>query len=206
MSDLQNACKPVGEAGEAILDRMNVSHTPLSEWGLAHLDERRVRSALDVGCGGGANVRRLLERTAPDGKVVGADYSAVSVAKSQELNADAIAEGRCEILQANVLDLPFEDASFELVTAFETVYFWPEIERALRGVRRILRPGGQLLICNESSGISERDADLEKEIEGMSIYTSDQLRHLLEQNGFAIGRTDQTPDGWLCVVATRSGS
>jgi ubiquinone/menaquinone biosynthesis C-methylase UbiE len=48
-----------------------------------------------------------------------------------------------------VSQIPWEDGAFDLVTAFETVYFWPDFEGGLKEVRRVLKPGGTLFICNE---------------------------------------------------------
>lgn len=48
--------------------------------------------------------------------------------------------------------LPFEEASFDLVSAFETVYFWPDLNRGFREVFRVLAPGGRFLVVCEGSG------------------------------------------------------
>ena len=81
---------------------------------------------LDCGCGGGANIKTLL-KLCPKGRVQGIDYSAVSVEKTRKVNARAIAAGRCTVQQASVTELPFEAEQFDVATAFETVYFWPEL-------------------------------------------------------------------------------
>ena len=97
---------------------------------------------LDCGCGGGANIKTLL-KLCHKGKVHGIDYSAVSVEKMREkVNARAIAAGRCTVQQASVAELPFEAEQFDVVTAFETVYFWPELAQNFREVYRVLKPGG----------------------------------------------------------------
>ena len=54
----------------------------------------------------------------PKGTVKGVDYSKISVEKSRKVNAKAIHAGRCEVLQANVMELPFAENAFDLVTAF----------------------------------------------------------------------------------------
>ena len=104
---------------------------------------------LDCGCGGGANMKRLLKKC-PQGIVKGIDYSPVSVEKSKKVNEAAIAEGRCAVLQGSVADMMFADDWFDAVTAFETVYFWPDLPQCFREVYRVLKPGGTFLICNES--------------------------------------------------------
>ena len=72
----------------------------------------------------------------------GIDYSAVSVEKARKVNAGAIAAGRCTVQQASVAELPFEAEQFDVVTAFETVYFWPDLAQNFREVYRVLKPGG----------------------------------------------------------------
>lgn len=94
---------------------------------------------------------RWLERC-PEGHVTGLDYSAVSVATAQKYNRQAIAEGRCAVVQGNVAELPFEDDTFDVVSAFETVYFWPGLERCFAEVLRVLKPGGLFFLCNETDG------------------------------------------------------
>ena len=57
----------------------------------------------------------------------------------------------CFIWQADVTALPFEDHSSELITAVETVYFWPEIKKGLCEIRRASNPSGAFAILNGGS-------------------------------------------------------
>ena len=59
--------------------------------------------------------------------------------------------------QASVAELPFEAEQFDVVTAFETVYFWPELAQNFREVYRVLKPGGTFFICNEANGETAKD-------------------------------------------------
>ena len=146
----QNAKFPEGEGGVRMLARMNEGHhEQLAAWGFAQLSPQPGAQILDVGCGGGANLLRLLERS-PLGTVTGVDYSQTSVETSEKTCAEAIKEGRCRVQLADVADLPFRDRSFDFVSAFETIYFWPDIVRSLAEVRRVLKPGGSL-VCLEFS-------------------------------------------------------
>lgn len=138
-----NTRKPEGLLGRLMVAGMNSGHAALADWGCQNLEEKSLSMILDVGCGGGANVKRFLQRC-PKAHVTGVDYSAVSVEKAGKLNAAAIQAGRCEVLQSDVSSLTFPEHTFDLVTAFETVYFWPEISRSFGQIFRVLRPGGPL--------------------------------------------------------------
>lgn len=146
-----NTRKPEGLGGRLMVAMMNWGHAPVARWGRSFLRLKAGASILDLGCGGGANLAILL-KLCPDGTAVGLDYSSVSVRKASAVNCRAIAEGRCQVIQGNVQELPFADDSFEQVTAFETIYFWPNLEEAFQQVFRVLKPGGSFLVCNESNG------------------------------------------------------
>ena len=125
MSFFQNTCKPKGIGGKIMVNMMNTGHSSMAEWGFTHIEIRNNYICLDIGCGGGANVKKLLAKT-PYGKVTGIDYSEISVIKSQKINKAEIENKRCEILQGNVMKLPFGNETFDIITAFETIYFWPD--------------------------------------------------------------------------------
>ena len=199
-----NTRKPEGFFGRMMVNGMNGGgHARLAEWGLSQLSLNDDANVLDVGCGGGANVARLLKRC-PQGTVTGIDYSPVSVKKSTEVNAAAITAGRCRVLEGNASALPFDDNSFDIVTAFETVYFWPDIEECFRGVHRILKEGGRFAIVNEDDGLTGNNEKWEKMIDGMHTYTPDELRMHLTIACFrdiAVKIDDQ--HHWLTIMATK---
>lgn len=198
MSFFENTRRPEGFGGKLMVSMMNLGHGALAKWGLQHLEVPEGAAVLDCGCGGGANIKKLLEKAA-QGSVKGIDYSEVSVEKSRSLNASAISAGRCEIMQANVAQLPFEDNSFDLVTAFETVYFWPELPACFREVGRVLRPGGTFFICNEC----DEDNKWTDIVSGMKIYTADKLTQLLTKAGFTDIVMHKNDKGWLCATARK---
>ena len=120
----------------------------------------------------------------PQAEVTGLDYSEVSVKKSQEVNADAVQNGRCRIVQGDVSALPFVDASFDLVSAFETVYFWPGPDRSFSEVFRVLRTGGVFMVVNEADGKNKADEKWTTIIDGMKIYGKEELERYLREAGF----------------------
>ena len=137
------------------------------------------------------------------GKVQAIDYSAVSVEKARKVNAGAIAAGQCTVQQASVAELPFEAEQFDVVTAFETVYFWPELAQNFREVYRVLKPGGTFFICNEANGETAKDDKWTQIINGMTIYTDADLKVYLEQAGFGRVQSHKNKKGWLCVTAQK---
>ncbi len=201
MSFFENTRKPTGLGGKVMVFMMNLGHRALARWGLRFFHAAPNATVLDCGCGGGANLRNLLQRC-PLGVVKGIDYAAVSVEKSRKINRKAIAAGRCQVLQASVAKLPFAGATFDWVTAFETIYFWPGLPHCFREVFRVLKPGGRFLICNECGGNGKAEK-WTKIIAGMTVYMDHELREALEQAGFHDVQIHKNPKGWLCVTCRK---
>ena len=201
MSFFENTRKPVGLGGKLMVAMMNLGHSPVARWGLRFLRLTPNAKVLDCGCGGGANIKRLLKKC-PYGVVKGIDYSPVSVEKARKLNRTAIQEGRCAVLQGSVADMAFEDSYFDAATAFETVYFWPDLPRCFREVWRTLKPSGTILICNESNGDTDKDERWTQIIGGMTIYKDIELKAYLEQAGFHEVQIHKKRK-WLCVTARK---
>ena len=202
MSFFENTRDPKGFGGRLMVTMMNLAHTPVALWGLHFLHLAPDAKVLDCGCGGGANIKRLLKKC-PQGVVKGIDYSPVSVEKAKKVNEDAILNGRCVILQGNVADLIFAANQFDLVTAFETIYFWPDLLQSFREVHRVLKPDGMFLICNECGGDNEKDEKWTEKIDGMTIYKDVQLKNILEQTGFRNIQIHKSEKGWLCITARK---
>jgi len=145
---LKQAQNPRGWFGRWMLSGMNRGHATLTEWGLKHISIEKDFTILDVGCGGGKTVQKLA-LLAPDGRVFGIDNSGKSVQVSKKINHQLIQEGRVEIRHSSVSQLPFSDNTFNLVTAVETHYFWPNPINDMHEILRVLKPGGNLLIIGE---------------------------------------------------------
>ena len=202
MSFFENTRKPQGFGGKIMVTMMNSGHSVMAEWGLKHIQMAENSYILDIGCGGGANIKKMLAHC-PRGRVSGIDYSSVSVEKSLKVNRKAITDRRCDVIKGSALALPFSKNSFDIVTAFETVYFWPEIEKCFCEVYRVLKPNGCFMICNESNGETNKDDKWAEKIGGMTIYNGEQLRTFLMNAGFADIEIDKNEKGWLCVTARK---
>jgi len=139
---------PTGLQGKEVAAMMNRRHLALTTWGLKHVRIEPDFVILDVGCGGGKTISRLARR-AFQGKVYGIDCSADMVNYSSEFNRKLVAENRVKVVHGSVEKMLFKDQFFDLVTAIETYYFWPDITEAFREMMRVLKVGGHLLIISE---------------------------------------------------------
>ena len=202
MSFFENTRKPVGFGGKIMVAMMNSGHGAMADWGFCHITIPECATILDAGCGGGANIKKLLTKC-PKGTVKGIDYSEVSLEKSRKVNAKAVSAGRCEVLQASVAQLPFAEETFDLVTAFETIYFWPGLADCFREVYRVIKHGGTFFICNESNGETSKDDKWAEKIGGMTIYNAAQIQTALKQAGFSDTQVDKNEKGWICVIARK---
>ena len=197
--------KPSGRMGRAVVTRMNFSHAALTDWGLEHVRIEPSFTILDVGCGGGRTIREMAAR-ATAGRVLGVDYSEASVEASREANRDAVADGRVEVQQGSVSRLPFADAMFDLVTAVETHYYWPDLPNDAREILRVLKPGGTLLVIAEAYigryGWLFQLAMLPMRAKLMS---ADEHRAWLETAGFTgVEVSEKRGHGWICVTGRRA--
>ncbi len=193
--------KPTGLLGRFTLWRMNKSHSKLTDWGLTHAVVESRFTVLDVGCGGGRTISKLAA-IAVQGKVHGIDYSAESVAASRRYNAQSILDGRVEIHLADVGKLPFAENTYDLVTGVETHFWWPDIAVGLREIRRVLKPGGTLILIAEvykgADAFASRLCEKSEPITGMKMLTPDEHRDLMTSAGFADVQIDALPaKGWI---------
>jgi ubiquinone/menaquinone biosynthesis C-methylase UbiE len=183
---------------------MNSRHSKLTDWGLSHVTIKQQDTILDVGCGGGRTISKLAT-IASQGKVYGVDYSEVSVAVARKLNARRIDHGRVEIREGSVSELSFEDDAFDLVTAVETHFWWPDLLVGMREIRRILKPGGTLIIVAEVyKGAATKTAKLMEHYAprtGLKLLTANEHRDLFRAAEFANVQIIEEPrKGWICGI------
>lgn len=208
MSDLNNELKqcgkPAGRTGEELVGKMNDRHFPLITWGLGKAPVSETDIILDIGCGGGRTIATLAEK-ASRGKVYGIDHSEDCVRWSKEYNRALVEAGRVEVIHSSVEKMPFRDHFFSLVTAVETIYFWPGIVNNLKEVRRVLKPGGKILIVNEMYLNEKFREENEKHMATglLNIYSPEQIGEFLAKAGFQDISIDLVEEkNWLRALAS----
>jgi ubiquinone/menaquinone biosynthesis C-methylase UbiE len=201
----QQVRKPSGWLGRRMARAMNVGHSRMTDWALQDVTIPSGAAILDVGCGGGATVGKLAA-IAPQGKVVGLDYSPASVAVSRQTNAQAIAAGRVQIEQGSVAALPFAEGTFDLVTAVETHYYWPDLPANVREVWRVLKPGGTFALIAETyrGGPFRILYGIVMPLLRAAFLSDEEHRSLLAQAGFTEVITRHMPrKNWICAVGRK---
>jgi len=199
--------KPTGWLGRYALWRMNSYHSKLTDWGLQHVAIESRFTILDVGCGGGRTVSKLAA-IAAQGKVYGIDHSGESVAATKKMNARWIELGRVELRLGSVSQLPFSDGVFDLVSAVETHFFWPDLPADMREVWRVLKPRGTLIIVSEAykgaKKIAGKSAEKYIPPTGMKLLTVDEHRELFPTAGYEGVQVVEEPDkGWICGLGRK---
>jgi ubiquinone/menaquinone biosynthesis C-methylase UbiE len=158
-----------------------------------------------VGCGGGKTINRLAEMV-PQGKVYGIDYSPDMVVFAKEVNKKFIENGKVEIYEASADNTGFTIGTFDLVTACETYYFWPNLPAAFKEINRVLKSKGHLLMINEmikDDVYDVKDAEIIQKTH-LHLFRLEEIKAMLQTAGFVavdIFRKDGSP--WNVVVATK---
>ena len=102
------------------------------------------------------------------------------MARARKVNADVLNK-QVFVTQGSAEKLPYDNDQFDLVTAVETVYFWPNLPDCLLEVCRVVKSGGRFAIMVE---VLDGDSKWTDIVEGMTAYSPDQLKVLLDEAGF----------------------
>jgi SAM-dependent methyltransferase len=202
---LNQVRKPTRWAGRLFLWVMNMSHSSVTDWGLRHVLIEKGFTILDVGCGGGRTIQKLAA-IASEGMVYGIDYAEGSVAASRGKNAQLIKAGRVEIRQASVSQLPFTDDKFDIVTAVETQYYWPDLVKDMREILRVLKPGGTLIIIAESyrGGRYDKLQGLAMGLLRSTRLSVNEHRELFSTAGYTdVQMFEERNKGWICGIGRK---
>jgi len=139
---------------------------------------------LEVGCGGG----RLLERVLAAGAhAAGVDHSPDMLELSSQRNRGAVETGALELKLGEAEQLPWPDATFNVLLSANTFFFIEQAERALDEFFRVLAPGGRMVIATVPGPLpapSLRQWWLYIWGSQMHAYDDEQMRAMVEHVGF----------------------
>ena len=197
--------KPSGWLGRRVVRAMNLSHSAMTDWGLQKVGVAKGAAILDVGCGGGWTVQKLAG-LASEGRVIGLDYSAASIAVSRNTNAQGIEAGRVQMVLGSVAALPFSDRTFDMVTAVETHYYWPDLPVNVREILRVLKPGGTFALIAETyrGGPFRFLYGIVMPLLRAAFLSDAEHRDLLTQAGFTeVATMHLAGRNWICATGRR---
>jgi ubiquinone/menaquinone biosynthesis C-methylase UbiE len=206
--NLMNQCRnPKRIFGKFMVKSMNKHHSDMADWGTSHISIKSDYYILDIGCGGGKNINNFAKQI-NEGKIFGIDYSDVSVEVSKKINQKFIESGQVEIKKASVSSLPFPENFFDLVTGFETYYFWPDLLNDLKGIYGILKPGGRLVLINEAFKCKNDKIRKRNEkwanIGNFPIHAPQEIERFLENAGFMNPRIEiEEQERYIIAIGTK---
>lgn len=174
----------LGRLGGIIMARTNQR---MAQRAIELLDVQSSDRVLEIGFGPGVDIQ-LLASAVSKGRVAGIDPSEEMLEQAKARNATGIGTGRVELRQVSVERLPHENATFDKAMAINSMQVWPDAVAGLRETRRVLRPGGRIVL-----GFTRH-----------SGQAKEGLTEVLTAAGFADVRVVDV-DGEFCVLATNPG-
>ena len=141
----QAAC-PTGLLGRLLGRIMAAETADANRAAVVLLDLQPTDQVLEVGCGHGATIA-LMAATVTGGYVAGVDISEEMQRQAARRNRAAMLRGAVELRQAAAEQLPYPTERFDKALSVHTLYFWREPNRALAEIRRVLKPGGRVVLA-----------------------------------------------------------
>ncbi|WP_024962503.1 class I SAM-dependent methyltransferase [Campylobacter ureolyticus] len=176
---------PEADVGIQTLKRMNVAHNDGSLWAISklNLDENKQLNILDIGCGGGQNLLNLSIKF-KNSTLFGIDHSPTSINLSSQTCKDI--KKRVFLEVSDVHKMSFSDNKFNLITAFETLYFWKNLDIAFNEIKRVLKKDGKFMIFLEGTTKQtlEKWENLGEGIKLKNKLNPIEIKEILNENGF----------------------
>lgn len=195
--------QPSGWLGEIVARVMAFDTAQANRIAVERLAVEAGEAVLEVGCGHGRTLTRIAQ--APCGFLAGIDASDVMVRLARRRLRRWIEAGRAEVSLAASSALPYPDARFDAALAVHVLYFWKDAVADLREIRRVLRPGGRVLL-----GYRPRDEQTLAALPA-TVYmlrSVDEIEKLLAELDFVEIRSVERSLGrsrFACTEARRPG-
>lgn len=175
--------KPSGKDGKKVGLQMNKGNKYICLNSYRLLSPKSNDRILEIGMGNGFFVENLL-MMGDELSYVGVDFSQTMVEEASDINKNF---SNVSFYNASIEKLPFVENEFDCITTTNTVYFWPDLVSNLRELKRVLKPGGKLLIAYRDKKMMDH---LEFTQYGFDKYSNNHIESLLLENGFSNVQTE----------------
>ena len=188
---------PEGAVGLAVAEWLNEYNKEANEKCVGLLAIKAGHHVLEIGFGNGRTASYVTTQAA-DVRYTGIDISPTMVAEASAFNSALVEAGKASFHLAYAHEMPFDSGSFDSVFSIGVVHFWAEAAASLAEVRRVLRPGGLMLMAC----LAPREApDFAREEFGFYLRDATEWESLCREAGFSdvniqtIASEQITPDG-----------
>jgi len=164
----------------------------------------RASWVLDLACGSGI-YSRPFGRQLATGRVVGIDLSSPMLAQARRR---ASREGltNLDLVRGSALDLPFGAGTFDIVSCCGALHLFPDVDRALAEIERVLVPGGRFtaaVIRRGESGSDVRRAERREKLIGVHAFGRDELTKRVARAGLGTPRILHEHGVWMLAAAEK---
>jgi len=173
--------KPEGKEGVETGNLMNDGNKLINLYTIENLPLKANDSVMEVGMGNGYFVKDLFKKE-PTITYCGCDFSEIMVDESLKNNPELIHAKKAEFNLASVTALPYQNEFFDVLFTVNTIYFWPDMDKAFNEIRRVLKPGGKLVLSLRPKSVM-KDYPFVKY--GFQMFENDELQNILQLNGFS---------------------
>jgi len=185
--------RPSGLIGSLVVaPLLNAGNAGLVQAAMEALAPNPADAVLDIGFGGGASLVAMAEKV-PRGHVTGIDYSPDMVAGAERLILKKRLSARVGVQFGDVAELPFRAGTFHRVLTVNSLYYWPDLQGALREIRRVLKRGGRVAVGFHSPWSVRL---FTRGWEGFWLYEPRELADRMQEAGFEVLQTVHR-DRWL---------
>jgi len=182
----RQARNPFGWFGRIVAPLVfNHENQHMEDFGLERMDPQKNDHILEIGFGHGRLLSKLVQQVT-EGKVHGIDISEQMVKVTTNRNKDWVDNGKLVLKQASIADIPYPEGHFDKVFTCNTIYFWPDPKENIKEVKRVLKPGGELLCAFRDEDLmqSKSSAVTENREIFQNLYPPEEVKQLFQEAGF----------------------
>lgn len=161
---------------------MNKGNALINQFTIEELDARSGEYILEIGMGNGHFVKDILEKD-PGIRYVGCDYSDIMIQEAMKRNEQFVASGQAKFFHGPGSELPFGTDTFDKVFTVNTIYFWDNPDLMLGEFRRVLKPGGKLLVSLRPETVMKHYPFIKY---GFKTFSAGHVCAMLEANMFTV--------------------